>query len=181
VAERAGVSHAAPYAHFSDKQALIAAISTQGFRQLYNLLAETVLDYPNQPHQQLVALSRAYARFALEKTETFRLMFSSSLESEKEHKELSEVVQSVTDLVRNVVSLCMDGGTLAGESAELAGVIIWGQVHGIILLFLENQIPSGLLQSYPLDQLVEKAVDRATTARGKLKQEMAECSTPRQA
>ncbi len=35
VALRAGVSHSAPYSHFADKQALIAAISTEGFRQLY--------------------------------------------------------------------------------------------------------------------------------------------------
>ena len=31
VARKAGVSHAAPYAHFTDKQALIAAISTEGY------------------------------------------------------------------------------------------------------------------------------------------------------
>ena len=36
VAARAGVSHAAPYAHFADKQALIAAISTEGFRLVYD-------------------------------------------------------------------------------------------------------------------------------------------------
>ena len=36
--QRAGVSHAAPYAHFTDKQALIAAISTEGYRRLYEKL-----------------------------------------------------------------------------------------------------------------------------------------------
>ena len=35
VAKQAGVSYAAPYAHFKDRQSLIAAISTEGFRQLY--------------------------------------------------------------------------------------------------------------------------------------------------
>ena len=41
VARQAGVSHAAPYAHFADKQALIAAISTEGYKQLYTRLKKS--------------------------------------------------------------------------------------------------------------------------------------------
>ena len=39
VAKQAGVSHAAPYAHFADKQALIAAISTEGYKKIYESMA----------------------------------------------------------------------------------------------------------------------------------------------
>src|SRR5512147_1727830 len=42
VALKAGVSHTAPYAHFADKQALIAAISTDGYRRLYEALSLNV-------------------------------------------------------------------------------------------------------------------------------------------
>jgi AcrR family transcriptional regulator len=34
VARRAGVSHNAPYRHFQDKEELLAAVRTQGFREL---------------------------------------------------------------------------------------------------------------------------------------------------
>ena len=40
VAKRAGVSHAAPYAHFKDKQALVAAISTEGYKKLFAQLTQ---------------------------------------------------------------------------------------------------------------------------------------------
>ena len=48
------VSHAAPYAHFADKQALIAAISTEGFRQLYVLIRTEVEQHRDAPGRQLV-------------------------------------------------------------------------------------------------------------------------------
>ena len=41
VAKKVGVSHTAPYNHFSDKQALLAAISTAGHEQLYQTLSDT--------------------------------------------------------------------------------------------------------------------------------------------
>ncbi len=34
VARRAGVTHAAPYRHFADKEALLAAVATEGFAAL---------------------------------------------------------------------------------------------------------------------------------------------------
>ena len=54
VAQKAGVSHTAPYSHFSDKQALIAAISTEGFRIIYEKLDSAILRYQSYPLQQLV-------------------------------------------------------------------------------------------------------------------------------
>ncbi|MBI3152701.1 MAG: TetR/AcrR family transcriptional regulator, partial [Chloroflexi bacterium] len=66
VAMRAGVSHAAPYSHFADKQALIAAISTEGFRQLYERVSGVAEEYKSQPQKQLVEAAWAYVQFALD-------------------------------------------------------------------------------------------------------------------
>ena len=159
VAERAGVSHAAPYAHFSDKQELIAAIATQGFRQLHGQLTKAVAAHPKQIRQQLTAIVTAYATYAVESTETFKLMFSSTIEKEKQNAELMVVVQEVTDLVNNVVARCVDRGVIQVASPELIGIIIWGQVHGLILLWIENQIPGKLLKSFGLIPLVQKATE----------------------
>ncbi len=54
VARKAGVSHAAPYAHFSNKQALIAAISTEGYKKLYATLSGAALKYESNPARQRV-------------------------------------------------------------------------------------------------------------------------------
>jgi AcrR family transcriptional regulator len=59
VALKAGVSHSAPYAHFMDKQALIAAISTEGFRQLYERVSGVTEKYQSQPSTQLIEVAWA--------------------------------------------------------------------------------------------------------------------------
>src|SRR6187200_153435 len=61
VAREARVSPAAPYRHFSDKQALLAAISESGFRQLYGLLDAARQKSPGD----LDAAGQAYLTFAL--------------------------------------------------------------------------------------------------------------------
>ena len=67
VAQKAGVSHAAPYAHFADKQALIAAISTEGYKQTATSRSRRSAEqYRADPLRRLVEASWAYVQFALD-------------------------------------------------------------------------------------------------------------------
>src|SRR5260221_12784058 len=66
VARRAGVSHAAPYRHFADKQALIAAINEEGFYWLTERIQATLRVVPAEPFEQLLGVALAYVRFAQE-------------------------------------------------------------------------------------------------------------------
>ena len=75
VARRAGVSHAAPYAHFKDKQALIAAISTEGHTQIHKEITEIIVQHPDDPLRQLVLTALAYLKFGLEEPDLFRITF----------------------------------------------------------------------------------------------------------
>lgn len=65
VARRAGVSHNAPYRHFRNKEALLVAVATDGYRRLARELqgAEARSD-SGQP--AIRALTRAYVRFHLD-------------------------------------------------------------------------------------------------------------------
>ncbi len=76
VARQAGVSHAAPYAHFADKQALIAAISTAGYEKLYRRIEAVLEKYPDDPLKELVEASWSYVSFAFEEPDHFRITFS---------------------------------------------------------------------------------------------------------
>src|SRR6266852_9798457 len=70
VARRAGVSHNAPYRHFRDKDALLAAVATQGFRELTQAMVEAAGQRPDA----LDRLKRAglgYVTFALRRPEHF--------------------------------------------------------------------------------------------------------------
>src|SRR5919206_3833931 len=68
-ARRAGVSHNAPYRHFPDREALLAALAAQGFA----MLGEQLRGKPGRE------MGEAYVRFALEQPQRFRLMFGGVL------------------------------------------------------------------------------------------------------
>src|SRR6266581_1440101 len=53
LARRLSVSHAAPYRHFADKDALLAAIAQQGFELLVDVLEDAAALHPDEPQRQL--------------------------------------------------------------------------------------------------------------------------------
>ena len=160
VAQRAGVSHNAPYSHFSDKQSLIAAISTEGFKQLYAELDAVVSEYPQDPKRQLQEGAWAYVRFAMKNTDTFKIMFSSVLEKEKEYPEFVQISHRTFNRVTEIVRACQAAGLLRPSPPEVMAVAVWGQVHGIISLLLEGQISHVVLDRFAPREIVFFALDQ---------------------
>ncbi|MGX1673308.1 TetR/AcrR family transcriptional regulator [Streptomyces sp. NPDC055400] len=62
---RAGVSVAAPYKHFADRDALLAELAAQGYREQRNRFAAAVNGIED-PAEQLASFAAAYVRFAAE-------------------------------------------------------------------------------------------------------------------
>ena len=154
VAKQAGVSHAAPYAHFKDKQALIAAISTEGFKRLHLQIKQVLDEYANEPQRLLIETAWAYFQYALSETDSFQLMFSSALVKEKEYPDfVTASKESFTQLVK-VVEICQKGGALKDGDAELVAVSTWSTVHGFASLYLEGQISSTLTDNKDLKKLL---------------------------
>ena len=76
LARRAGVSHNAPYQHFADKDALLAAIAEQGFGLLADAIESSQTDAGTDSfRERLIAAGQGYVRFAIEHPHHFRLMF----------------------------------------------------------------------------------------------------------
>src|SRR5438477_12486515 len=75
-AQLAGVSHAAPYRHFRDKQALVAAIAERGFRQLTAAMREELgRCRSSDARERLTSLGLGYARFAIHSPASLRVIF----------------------------------------------------------------------------------------------------------
>ncbi len=155
VALKAGVSHSAPYAHFVDKQALIAAISTEGFRQLYERVSGVTQKYKSQPAKQLIEVAWAYVQFAMDDPDRFKVMFSAVLEKEKEYPEFVAESQRNFQLVKMIVEANQASGQLRSGPSELVALSAWGIVHGFVMLLLEGQIPHMVLEKISLRKLLE--------------------------
>jgi len=160
VAQRAGVSHNAPYSHFPDKQSLIAAISTEGFKQLYEELDAAISSSPDDPRRQLQEGAWAYAQFAINNTDTFKIMFSGVLEKEKEYPDLVQISHNTFDIVVELARACQEAGFLRSAPPEICAVAVWGQIHGVVSLMLEGQISHTVLDQFDLREIVMFAIDQ---------------------
>ena len=76
-ARRAGVSAAAPYRHFTDRQALMGELARQGFAKLAIGLHEAWNDGQPDPPTAFQRMGAAYVTFATEDPAAFAAMFES--------------------------------------------------------------------------------------------------------
>jgi AcrR family transcriptional regulator len=154
VAKQAGVSHTAPYAHFADKQALIAAIAAEGYTKLYEALFAAQNPQDNSL-ARLLATAHAYLQFALDEPDHFRITFSGVVEAEQDYPEYIEQSKRCFSLVVAVVEDCKLKGLFAGSDTQLVAVSIWSCIHGFVQLLLANQLPSVLMHEYPIHNLLD--------------------------
>ena len=139
VARRAGVSHNAPYRHFRDKDDLMAAVATQGYREL----TEAMLDAAEHQRNALDRLKHAglaYVAFAMRRPEHFAVMFDAPVSKHKK-ADAAEARERAFGTLRNFVKNCQDEGQLpSGEPLEFA-LLAWSMVHGIAKLAITGRLP----------------------------------------
>lgn len=140
VARRAGVSHAAPYRHFADKQALIAAITEEGFHLLAEQIRATLLEISDEPFEQLLGIARAHVHFAQEHPWLMREMFSGLIIEKEAFASLQMASKTVYRLYADVIRQGQEKEKFVdGEPTEMAGVL-WSVLHGLAMLIIENQM-----------------------------------------
>jgi AcrR family transcriptional regulator len=154
VARKAGVSHAAPYAHFADKQALVAAIATDGHRKIHARFVGIMERYPDDPLRQLVETAWAYVEFGFEEPDHFRITFSGAVEKERDYPALVEMTAENFGILRALVVRCQTAGILAPGEPDLAAVGVWGLIHGFVSLIQEGQISHSVLSHYSLWEML---------------------------
>lgn len=162
VAQKAGVSHAAPYAHFVDKQALIAAISTEGYRMLYEQFNGIFEKYPNDPKRQLVEAAWVYVGFAQSEPAQFRVTFSSAVEREKDYPALVEMTRKTFKQVTQIVEGCQAVGLLHTGPVDLQAVSVWSLVHGLASLLIESLISHSTLEYISLRDILIFTLNQIT-------------------
>jgi AcrR family transcriptional regulator len=155
-ARRAGVSHAAPYAHFADKQTLIAAIAADGHSKIHARLMEVLAAHPADPLRQLTGAVWAYVQFGLEAPDHYKITFSGAIQDEHGHPEFMEISQRNTQVLKDIVERCRSTGILDANSmdAELQAYTLWGLIHGLVSLWIQGQLPGRLMQRVGLEEMV---------------------------
>ena len=143
VARRAGVSHAAPYRHFPNHEALLAELAIEGFAELRAGIVAASAS-PGAESDRIAHLGAAYMRFVARRPALTRLMFGPQLPNRDAFPALGQAADAIGEEIGNALH----------DSA--LGLAVWASVHGLAMLILENVIDLGQRRS-GLDVLPSRA------------------------
>jgi AcrR family transcriptional regulator len=139
LARGAGVSHAAPAHHFTDRRGLFTALATQGF----GLLAEALID----ARGDFTAAALAYVRFAIEHRGHYQVMFNKSLLDGADPELAAAEAAAGAELARGVATLRDPNARADPAGARLAA---WSLVHGFSMLWLNDAVNAQVRQDDPM-------------------------------
>jgi AcrR family transcriptional regulator len=144
VARAANVSHMAPYHHFEDKAALIAAVAAEGFRRLRTAMAERIERCSEGPRARLRESGVAYVVFAVKNPNLFRVMFSAEVAEKEDDPDLKKASSAAYALLRGLVDDSQPARGVEHAEADLVSVSAWALVHGLAVLCIDGQFgPEG--------------------------------------
>jgi AcrR family transcriptional regulator len=129
-AQRNGVASSAVFRHFRDRRALLTAVAAEGFTMMVRKTAEAGPGLQRQ--DRLLAIGRAYLRFALEEPNLFRLMYSGDA-----------VDMTDADLAAAAKPLLLQTAIAAGAKGDTGDprtLLAWSIVHGLATLALDSQL-----------------------------------------
>jgi AcrR family transcriptional regulator len=131
VARRAGVSPAAPYRHYADREALVSAVAVVGYRALAERLA-AAHPSPTTP-EELARVAIAYVQFAIERPALFRIMFGEPCDRDSDERVAATAAVSL--YVREIVRR-----SFPHADADALATAIWALVHGLAFLHLDGKL-----------------------------------------
>ncbi len=134
-ARRAGVSAMAPYRHFPDKEALLAAVATVGFERLRGVLERADRGGEGkEAREALYAQGEAYVAFACTQPGLFRLMFAARSGDARPQALCDASAAAYAVLSDRVAALVPP--VVASEEALRS----WALVHGIASLVVDGMV-----------------------------------------
>jgi AcrR family transcriptional regulator len=135
---RAGVSTAAPYKHFKDKQEMLKEVALDGMRRKRIFLETEIAKYPEASLDRIVAMGRVYVTFAQTDTGVFRLMFGMSTPDEIE-VDLMEAGEQLYGTVKGEVAKYHGRSAVTPEDEHKA-FLLWSFVHGLSFLLIDGKL-----------------------------------------
>ena len=140
-AQLAGVSHAAPYRHFRDKDALVDAIGERGFRMLTAHMREQIARAGSaDTRARLTASGVGYVGFALQNPGYFRVIFSGLIAHQNASPALRAAGDEAYGVLRGLIVEGLRDGALGGADADTLSLSAWSLVHGLSMLAIDGQL-----------------------------------------
>jgi AcrR family transcriptional regulator len=135
VTRAVGVSPAAPYRHFRDRDALMADIARRGFDQFASTLSEAWNDGQPSAMTAFKAVGQAYLAFARDEPAYFAAMFEARLPPDTS-RELAQATDRAFNVLRTACEALIAGMPARKRPpALMMSLHVWSMAHGIATLF----------------------------------------------
>jgi len=154
---RLGVAVSAPYAHFADRDDLLAAVAVRAYEQLLAGIRPDI-DELEDPAGRLAAIARGYVRFAAASRPLFEVLYEAGLDKAR-HPEIEAAERPLTDAFLDCVR-ALSGGDASGEAVDDLATAIEATAHGHAVLLVD----SGSGQDPGTVELTAERTARATLA-----------------
>ena len=152
-ARHAGVSPAAPYRHYRDRDSLMADVARRGFERFAAALAVAWDEGRPKPSAAFDRLGRAYLGFARTEPAYFSAMFESGLDF-KNFPAVQEAADHAFAVLRGACEVLV--ATLPPDRrppALMMSLHIWSLAHGIASLFGRGDAARRAIPMTPEDLL----------------------------
>lgn len=138
VARKAGVSHQAPYHHFADREAILAALAGEGFARLKQELERAAASTGEDTAKAVEAMGYAYVDFALRHPAYFQVMFRADAVPLENYPEAQR--QEDAAFARLVQMIDDAFSARPAEARQKIAIVCWALVHGLATLLLEGSL-----------------------------------------
>lgn len=139
-ARAAGVSTAAPYRHFKDRDELLAAVCLDAMARHHDQMVAALAPVPPATPERIKRLGEVYVAFARAEPAMFRLSFGSRQKPEALEKLKGDMEE--IDTFGIVVSEVADVLGLPHEHPEARrrAFLLWTIVHGLSFLLIDDKV-----------------------------------------
>jgi AcrR family transcriptional regulator len=156
-ARAAGVSSAAPYRHFRDRDALMADIAKRGFELFRDALQKAWNDGRPNPYVAFEAVGRAYLAFARNEPAHYSAMFEAGISTDL-NPGLRQAADEAFAVLRSAAeALSAHMPPESRPPALMMSLHIWALAHGIASLFARGDAGRRRLPM-PAEDLLEAAI-----------------------
>lgn len=153
LAKATGVTQAAPYSHFRDKDELLAAVAETGFQRLALQMAEGATGL-RTARERVEALVTSYIRFAVANKPLFQLMFGRELADLKKFPTLAMTAGKSYALI----SAALSARASADVDTRFLTVAVWSLCQGLADLIVNGKIDPAQFGAATADDFVKKTV-----------------------
>lgn len=133
---RAGVSTAAPYKHFRDRDEILEIVVARAFDELADRSMAAVAANGVGTLEGIMAMGEAYVQFAIDEQRLFRLMFGQRPSIKSAEQVMDDGQRCFAGVIEQVAHYCNANG-VPGDPRAIA-IRLWTFVHGAASLLIDE-------------------------------------------